>query len=160
MAIDKNTLFTGLSDYYRQLQSRRWQCYATLLVFDGLLLNAWKDFEPEPRHEPFLITLSVGAVFIFVATFRLLSRVRHRINVVGRRLNELAGESILDTESLGPLSIRGNTFWLYVSVLALSAPWFVALWQLSTLTAVVVSAIYIVSLVFVRWTLPPSSKIG
>lgn len=158
MSIDETTLFSELFNYYRQLQSRRWQYYATLLVVDGLLLNAWDDVSSSIGGESILLCLCVGAVFIFIASFRLLSRVRYRINATAIRLNTLAGESILDTGSLGWLSVRGNTIWLYVSVFVLSVPWLIGLWGLSRIVASVMILIYLCSFCFVRWSLPGWSQ--
>ena len=154
MSVSEEALFSELFGYYRELQSRRWQYYATLLVVDGLLLNAWKDLIDESHSRHVLLSLCCGAIFIFIASFRLLSRVRRRINSVSIRLNELAGETILDTGNVGWLSVKGNTIWLYLSVFALSIPWFIALWRLSRSATLVMAVVYLLSLCFVTWSLP------
>jgi len=135
MSIDNETLFSELFSYYRDLENRRWQYFAGLLIVDGLFLNAWSGLS-NPTDPSISTFLCIGAIFVGIAFLRMLSRSRRRINEVAAELNKLVNRPLMNVGGLGFWGLGGITMWLYLSAIVLTLPWFFTLWALNPIVTI------------------------
>lgn len=149
MTISNGTLFEQIFEYQMNLTSRRWQYVTSYLVIIGLLFNSINNFNKVNNiHLGIIIT----AIITSMIYLRLISRLRTRLRENGGLVNELSERNILKPGKMGTFGLNGVTFWLFISLIILSAPWFyMLLLNKYLLCFLIMLILYMINLYFLEW---------
>jgi hypothetical protein len=142
---------------HRGYVSRQWQYFATFILLNGLLVNAFKELGNS--NQSLLLGLCIASILTSAVFFHLINWTYMRIYRNARKITETAGESIVEM----PNFWEGITPWLLLSIIAFSGGWIAWLYQVDFSTFVIGTVAFLMLIAFsivsrIIWSRKPISK--
>lgn len=155
--VSKKFILEKTIEYQFSLIARRWQYFATYLLVNGLLFNAWSSLNivaspiiQSADSDIFTLLISIANIITGAVFLQLISLSYFRINRSQERLVE-AGIDIFHFNPTGVFFRKSETLMLYFAVLALSAGWFYLVYITSYEIFVVGIIFFILNLFALKW---------
>ena len=135
-------------EYQLALVNRRWQYFATYLLVNGLLFNAWKD--AKVSRDAFTILIALGSIVMAIIFLQLTSVASERIE---KSQVYLLGHSanVFDYPLDGRFTFKSTTILLYFAFISFSTIWFYLLLVSNRLISLFAVMIFVVNLFTLSW---------
>ncbi len=142
---------------HRDYVSRQWQYFATFILLNGLLVNAFKELGP--NNQNLLTGLCIASILTSAVFFHLINWTYARISRNAEKIAEVAGEPIVEM----PRFFEGITPWLQFSILTFSTGWIMWLYQVNFVMFIIGVALFFLLLGIsiasrITWERKPASK--
>jgi hypothetical protein len=142
---------------HRGYVSRQWQYFATFILLNGLLVNAFKELGAS--NQSLLLGLCIASILTSAVFFHLINWTYMRIYRNAGKIAEIAGEPIVEM----PNFWEGITPWLLLSIIAFSGGWIAWLYQVDFPTFVVGTASFLILIAFsiisrIVWARKPTTQ--
>ena len=128
-------------EYQFALVSRRWQYFATYLIVNGLLFNAYSSLKT--GDSLFITLLSIGSILTALVFQQLISLATTRLEKSQISLSKFE-ISIVDYPLNGrPLRLRSETIMLYIALTIIPLGWFYLLFHTNLVIGAITTMIFI-----------------